>query len=72
MPTLAEDQATIAALRGLLNGAAKSIYENGRRMEFDLSVAQSQLAAAEARVAAAQGERPQVRRVSFVQYGKGL
>lgn len=72
MPTLAEDQATVAKLRALLTSATTQMAESGKMMRFDLSVAQQQLAAAEARVAAAQGCAPRVRRLLPVQYGKGL
>ena len=71
MPTLAEDQATIALLSPVVRMGLKSQYENGRRMEFDLSVAQSQLAAAESRVAAAMGCRPQIRRLLTIQHTRG-
>ncbi len=72
MPTLADDQATVAQLRALLNSGATQMAENGRMMRFDLATVRQQLDAAEARVAAAMGCRPQVRRLLSIQYGKGL
>lgn len=72
MPTLAEDQATILSLRALLNSGTTQMAENGRMMRFDLGVVRQQLSDAEARVAAAQNDRPQVRRLLMIQHGKGL
>ena len=72
MPTLAEDQAAIISLRQLLNSGTTQMAENGRMMRFDLNVVQQQLNDAEARVAAAMGCRPQIRRLLTIQRGKGL
>lgn len=56
-------RATVAQCDLLLNGGTKSIYENGRRMEFDLDVVRQQRANAASQLAALTGMPPQVRRV---------